>query len=400
MEFKYANIDTENINPKQIEKEIERLTLLMHDYNNTQQALKIFINSIYGATGNSHFICYNVDVAEAVTTQGQDLIKFSAKSLNHYFRNKWHLDTELHKKLGLKNIKQVNQDVVVYADTDSSYLTLDPVINSIEDFESYNIKPLDFILQIDRLRLKEYLNDQLKKYAGKWNTKNLQDFELETISYAGIWLAKKKYMLDVAWKDSGGGIVYNPQSKIKSTGVEIVQSKTPKFARTKLKELVEYLFKKGNNLDMSKFISSLKILKTKFGLADIDTITLTQKITDYDKYVINDRDTLELRKGTPIHVRAAAIYNWKINNDTKLRKKYNLIKSGDKVRYYYVKNKSVDLNIFGYLPGNYPFELAQEFPVDYDIMFEKIILSLVNRIMISMNKSEIPKNLVFIKRLF
>ena len=70
-------------------KQIKKLDL-------KQNAIKILINSIYGAFGNKWFYFYNLNIAQSITLQGQDVIKFSIKAINFYFRERWHLDTELH----------------------------------------------------------------------------------------------------------------------------------------------------------------------------------------------------------------------------------------------------------------------------------------------------------------
>lgn len=95
-----------------------------------QNAIKILINSIYGAFGNKWFYFYNPDIAQSITLQGQDLIKFSIKAVNHYFQEKWHLDTELHKTLGIDQyvIHQVTEEAAIYTDTDS--VASDTVITS------------------------------------------------------------------------------------------------------------------------------------------------------------------------------------------------------------------------------------------------------------------------------
>lgn len=95
-------------------KQIKKLDL-------KQNAIKILINSIYGAFGNKWFYFYNPDIAQSITLQGQDLIKFSIKAVNHYFLEKWHLDTELHKMLGLDQytIRKIDEEAAIYTDTDS-----------------------------------------------------------------------------------------------------------------------------------------------------------------------------------------------------------------------------------------------------------------------------------------
>jgi len=119
MKFNYCKINPDTATKKELEKEINRLNHLMHDYDNTQMALKIFINSAYGAIGNQYFQCYNPDVAEAVTLQGQDMIKYAKAHVNKYFKDYWHKDKKLHDKIGITVIGKVLNDVVIYGDTDS-----------------------------------------------------------------------------------------------------------------------------------------------------------------------------------------------------------------------------------------------------------------------------------------
>jgi hypothetical protein len=114
---------------KEIEEKIEKLTALKNEYKNEEQAVKLTMNSIYGALGNQWFVCFNSDVAEAVTLQGQDLIKYSEKILHKYFHEHWHLDTELHEKLGVTNVKRVTNPLVVYGDTDSLVSNSEVIIN-------------------------------------------------------------------------------------------------------------------------------------------------------------------------------------------------------------------------------------------------------------------------------
>ena len=62
------------ITAEDLETKIAELTALKNELKNEEQAIKLTMNSIYGAIGNAWFVCFNPDVAEAVTLQGQDLI--------------------------------------------------------------------------------------------------------------------------------------------------------------------------------------------------------------------------------------------------------------------------------------------------------------------------------------
>jgi len=205
-------------------------------------------------------------------------------------------------------------------------------------------------------------------------------------------LAKKKYILDISWKYPG--IIFEPQQKISPTGVEIVQGSTPKFARKVLKELLNLIFQHGKSLEYGEIIKKLKEYKGQFILQNPYDISKTVAIGDYEKYVLDDRKEIRLGDKCPINVRAAAIYNNYLFN-TKWKSKYNLIKTGDKIKFYYAKNEH---EVFGFLPGDFPYEFAP--PVNYDIQFEKVIIEPFNRFIEPLGFNPISGNLIYARSLF
>jgi intein/homing endonuclease len=114
-------VDPHTCTIEELQAEIKRLESIKDIYNTNEQSIKVFLNSCYGACASIFFRCYNVVVAEAITLQGQDLIKFTNRIIDDYFMNKWHLDKELHEKLGLKDsiVNKINASSVIYNDTDS-----------------------------------------------------------------------------------------------------------------------------------------------------------------------------------------------------------------------------------------------------------------------------------------
>jgi DNA polymerase elongation subunit (family B) len=387
--FELIQIDPQTCSIEELDKEIARLKSLKEEYFNLEQSIKIFINSIYGGVGSPWFEGYNVALAEAVTLQGQDMIKYANNFLDDYFLNKWHLDTKLHAALGLTRVNKIQaKTVVIYNDTDSTYVTLGPVVESCD----WAGDPKELILQIEKLRLSKYIEQKFDEYAKKFNTENLQNLELEKISYSSLMVAKKKYILDIAWKDPG--ISFKPQEKVTPVGVEIVQGSTPPFSRKVLKELLSYFFSKGKELEYSDIVKKLKEYKKQFILQEPNEISKTVSIGDYEKYVLEDRKEIKLAEKCPINVRASSIYNHTLMN-TKWKTKYNLIRTGDKIKHYYAKGND---GVFGFLPGDYPFEFAPE--VDYDMQFEKVIVEPFNRFMTSAGFNPVPGNLIYSKALF
>ena len=392
--MKHCKIDPTTASREEIVAEINRLTTLMNLKKNEEQAIKIFINSVYGATASPYFVGYNVRVAEAITLQGQEMIKYVTKIINRYFNEFWHKDKALHEKIGITRADLIKKEVAVYGDTDSCYVTFEDVVKGCD----WSDDPRTLISLIYEHRLKEYLNKNFDSMGKLTGTENIQDLEMETISYSGIFLKKKKYVLDISWKSgAGGGIRYEPQKKIKATGVEIVQSSTPAFARTKLKELLMIIFQERGKLNMRKFADLLKREKEAFMLDNVENVSMSASVNDYEKGIGEDRKKFIINDHCPMHVRAAGYHNYTLNN-SKWKNKYQLIKSGDKVRYYYAKNDKGGENVFAYLPGNYPVEIAV--PVDYDTQFAKCIIDPINRFIAATGLPPLSPELIVKTQLF
>lgn len=391
LEFKWIKIDPTTATNEEIKQEIERLKNLENMFMNAEQAIKIFINSVYGACGSPWFAFFNTDIAEAVTLQGQDLIKYSEKVIDRYFLEFWHKDTKVHEEMGLTRVEKVERGMVLYCDTDSNYVCFEELLAKCD----WKGTPKEFILKFYKVFFADYLNRCYELYAKKCGTDNFQKFELEAISDSGVWLAKKKYVYNPIWKDPG--IDIESLSNITAKGVEIVQSSSAPFVRETLKNLMKYILIKKKNFNAAEFAGLLKNYKEEFKLKNLEDIAQSSAIGDYEKHVLQDKEKIVLEKACPIHVRASAIYNHMLFN-SKYKKKYQPIRSGEKVKYYHVKTKDDDRNVFGFIAGSYPVEFAP--PIDYDVQFSKSIIQPINRFVEAMGYSPISAQLVVATQLF
>lgn len=76
------------------------------------------------------------------------------------------------------------------------------------------------------------------------------------------------------------------------------------------------------------------------------------------------------KKGTPIHVRGALLYNHLVKTK-KLEKQYKLIQSGDKIKFCYLKMpNTLRENVISF-PDFLPKEFALDKYIDYDTQYEK-----------------------------
>jgi hypothetical protein len=373
---------------KNAQEELEFYKKRASDYHAYEQAVKLMLNSIYGAFGNPYFYFFNVDIAETITLQGKDAILYTESLLNKYFREFWHKDKEVHDKIGIEVTGKIEKPVGIYIDTDSVYVKFEEVIKK----STWKGSEKDFILLLYKLRLADYIEKILQKYADDNNAENFLNFELESIAKNAIWLAKKKYMQNIVWKDPD--IHYDDLSKISAKGFEIIQSSTPLFARQKLKELLTYIFSK-ETLNMKEFANLLKEIKRQFRLANADHISFSKNVNNYQRYIINDKDEFEIGLKCPIGVRAAGYHNYLLNNSG-LKGKYQPLGNGKKLKMYYSMDPSCE--VFAYEPGEFPYEFAPQ--IDYDTQFEKTILDPINRVITAMGFKGFSRNLIYTTSLF
>jgi DNA polymerase elongation subunit (family B) len=409
-ELKYCKINPETATYEEIKLEIARLTKLQHDLFNEEQGIKIFINSVYGAFGNQHFLCYNINVAEAITQQSVDISLHAKKIFDNYFTNHWHKDKKLHKKLHINSdeITHLGEDsLLIQGDTDSAYFRFDRVL------ESANYKgndPVEFILDIYKNRLHSYIVNAYNMYAEKRNTQNLMDFEFEKLIRIGIFIAKKNYAIELSWKTTSinskedgtvevNGIKYN-DVKITVTGLEAVKPSHPSWCREKLQEMIKIILnskKSDGKIKYEDIVGVLKKWRKEMEMKDLDEISETKKVSDYDKWILNDRSNVEVKSKCPMHVRGAASYNYALNK-SKYNMKYHRIKSGDKVKLYYAKSLSKKEDVFCYLPMSHPKEFAPL--IDFDKQFAKKVIEPTNRILEVMGIRPVPESLIVTNPLF
>mgnify|MGYP003629968424 FL=1 len=382
------NTDIENLSKDELENRLVELEDSANRYFNYEQSVKRILNSIYGAFGNQWFYFFNIDIAESITLQGQDAILYSEKMLNIYITDFWHKDIETHKKMGITVTGKCKKPGVIYIDTDSCYVTFAELI----DNSDWSGEPKEFIKQLHDIRLKDYLEKVMTKYAEVQDAPNFLSFEMESIAHNAIWLAKKKYIQNIVWTDPD--LHFDKLSKIKTKGFEIIQSSTPLFARNKLKDALSLFFAQDKP-ELAPIVNFLKEAKKEFQLANKEDITFSLKTNNYDKYIVEDYNQLEFLKGCPINVRAAGHHNYLLNN-SKYKGKYDLIGNGEKLKMYHCKDNLC--NVFSFSPGNHPYEFAPE--VDYELQFEKCMIDPLNRVISAIGLQTLDRNLVYSATLF
>ena len=288
----------------------------------------------------------------------------------------------------------IGNDILVH---NSCYVQFAEMYESIEWLgEKQTIDK--FIMSLYNFRLKEYISVSMAKYARKTNTDNFLFLELETIAYSGIWLAKKKYLQNIAWEDKLGiDDRYKTLEKIKTIGFDTIQSSTPLIARGMLTNLVEILLSEPPASDvLLKLVNYLREGKKRFKLANIDDISSSKRTNNLSKYIIDDNENLVFGVKCPPNVKAAGHYNFMMNNNKKHKKKYKMIGDGERLKMYHCTSDITEQ--FAYYQGDYPYEFAP--PVNYDVQFEKTVIDPINRILKVLGIQSLNANLIYTTSIF
>ena len=323
--------------------------------NNIQMAKKISLNSAYGAIGNEYFRYFRIANAEAITLSGQVSIRWIENRMNQYLN---------------KLLKTEDVDYVIASDTDSIYLNMGPVVETIyAGRKASNEKIVDFLDKICQVELEKYIESSYQALAQKVNAYDQKmQMKRENIADRGIWTAKKRYILNV-WDSEG---VRYEKPKLKIMGLETARSSTPSFFRDKLKKAFTIIINNTND-DLINFIESVKKDTRK---QEIENISFPRGCNGIDKY----RSSSDLyKKGTPIQVRGAILYNHHIKKN-KLQSKYPMIQEGEKIKFIYLKSPNpIGEDVIAYFQ-TLPKELKLDKYVDFDMQFTKSFLEPLKKV--------------------
>lgn len=334
-------------NAKNLKDEINRLNI-------KQQTIKVLINSVYGALGNKVFPLGDDDLARSITLTGQAVAKTGNKILNEYVKSICGEDIP---------------DVSLYSDTDSSYITLKHVVKKL------GITPVrdgkitkEFHKLVDDVE--KYLNEKIIEWGNRTlNSKDCRfEFKREKICDVALFLAKKRYVLHVLDDE---GIECN---FFKYTGVEVVRTTMPKPIKPLVKKIIETMLLTQN---INKTNAVLEEAYETFVSLPVEDIAFVSGIKGLEgKAALSDG--FQTAKGMPAHFKAAYFYNLLLKKFN-VEQKYEKIGSGDKVRYFYVKKPNrYGISGVGF-KYYYPKEFGEIFEPDHELMFEKIVYSVVER---------------------
>jgi DNA polymerase elongation subunit (family B) len=357
--LKSAKIDLDKLlkiadpSKEDLEK-IVQTRIFVDQLNAKQLSIKIFCNSVYGCFGNKYSPIGDDDIASSITLTGQSTIKQSREIAKKFIA----------EKTGISDDAELNRSVI-YGDTDSLFVSFFQVLSDFAEKGKPTKKAYDLVQEFEN-----FLNVGIKN----WAIKNLNssdprlEFKREVMCDSGILLQKKRYVLHILDKE---GIQCDDW---KYTGVEIVRTTMPKPIKPYVKKIIETMILTKNESQTNKVF---KDAYDAFCLLDINDTALTSGIKNYEKYE-QKCSGFNTSKGMPCHVKAAYYYNLLIK-ELGITNKYQSIKSGDKIKYFYVKKP----NKYGIDAIAYKYEFPQEFSkfleIDNEKMFVKDMYMCIER---------------------
>ena len=341
-----------------IEKRVAR-------FNNLQLAKKVSLNSAYGALGSQYFRFYDLRMALGVTTAGQLSIRWIEAKINKY----------MNKLLSTDDV-----DYVIASDTDSIYLRLGDLVNKVYGVDGVVKMPaqkvIEFMDKVCEDKLQPYIDksyEELANYVHAYAQK--MQMKREGLSDKGVWTAKKRYILNVY---NNEGVQY-AEPHMKVMGLEMIKSSTPSAIREKMKASIK-LMMTGTEQEVQDFIAKFR---QEFKTLPAEEISFPRGLNGLNTY---SDPVMMFKKGTPIHVRGAIVYNHYLKQKD-LTKKYPLIQEGEKLKFTYLKMPNHFKNDVISFPSRIPKEFELDNYIDYDVQFDKAFLEPISVILRCMNWS-------------
>ena len=214
--------------------------------------------------------------------------------------------------------------------------------------------------KIEKVIAKGY--DDLAKWTHAYE--NQMAMKREKVNNRGLFIAKKRNILSTL---NSEGVHYSTP-KISVTGVEAVRSSTPAICRKKMMEVYEIIMSKTED-DLQQYVADFRDEFKALQPSEIGKVSGTNDIELY-----TDKKTGSYMKGCPMHVRGCILYNNMIRK-MGLEDKYDLIVSGDKIKFLYLKQPNIfHENIISF-PDILPKEFDLENYIDFDKQFDKVFIS-------------------------
>lgn len=345
-------------------------------YDRRQHTQKIFLNAVYGVSALPIYRFYDLDIALAVTSVGQDVIKTTAKFINASYKKRGVPEHSpewcARYKKWLKKWKESPyvdpSDHCVYIDTDSVYFSSVPFLTSTDD-------AINKQLTIDvAYEYESSLNTFYATMAKRLFNCDAHRFAIkgESVMKTAFWMRKKNYaMLKVYDLETHQNIDH----KVAVKGLAAVRSSFAPAFRDFMKAILLDILQQRPKEDVdTRVLQFLRDIKT-FTWMQVAKNSSVKNMSKYERHIDMPRaaktDYNIFVSGTPAHVKAAIRYN-RLLTYLGVEKKYATLKDGDKLKWVKLKKNPLNVETLALKTYDDPPELVElvETYLDYDRLFE------------------------------
>ena len=311
---------------------------------------------------------------------------------------------EYHNKFSIKNLGETEDyvyDIEVKENHNffgnnilvhnSDYVKFDKVVYKIfekkfnnKKFEELNedeIKQLtDLILKFIEVEIQPIIDqcvDEVQDILNAYH-KGFVGAKVEKIMNRGIWVAKKKYAVSKLWEE--GSYYTNPTLSV--TGLELVRSSTPEFAKKVFKDTLMIMLLKEEHI-LQEHLKEVRkefkeLVKTPKGIKQVARISGVNGL-DYNpngwfKDVKDDNGNFIKKLPAPMNSRAAMLHNIFVK-ENKLEERFDLIEEGNKINYIYLKtpNPLGNENVVAFTDEEFLEVSGLIEYIDEELQYEKVI---------------------------
>ena len=340
--------------------EMRKLVKKFHDegdkvkeqyFDRRQHIQKIVLNSLYGVLGLPVFRFYDLDNAEATTTTGQSLIKFSKKITNHFYNN----------ELGTAD------DYVIYIDTDSIFASAVPLVEKrFPNQELTETMMTQRIMEICE-EVQDYLNKSYDYFGKKFCNvdEHVFDIKQEVIAKSGLFITKKRYGLRII-NDAGRKV-----NKTHVKGLDTIRSNFAVAMKDLLQNVLDDILA---DVPKEKIDERISVFKRNMTSLHYDVLANPIGVKGIGKYQVKDIESVfsSYKKGTPVHVKSSINYNSLIDYWYE-GKRYEKIGNGNKIKWVYLKENEFGFDSIAYKGYEDPpqiLELIKNY-IDHNKMYEQ-----------------------------
>ena len=344
---------------------VKKYKALSEFWNQRQQAVKILLNSLYGALLNEGLRFYDERLGQSVTLSGRSIAKHMNAKANEI----------------ISGIYDHTGDAIVYADTDSCYFSAADVLKNDPDMGR------DEIIRLYDA-ISESVNDSFPDFMiESFNTSRHRGEIIqagrELVASSGLFIKKKKYAVLMYDKDGTrlDGIKPGSNSpspgKLKAMGLDLKRSDTPKFMQKFLEKILMDVLQDGEKNDVMDQVREFRTAFKSRPSVEKGSPKKVNGLTGHsDKMKATAVNDVYKSKGgkanIPGHVRASL--NWNLLCDINKDKHSMRITDGSRIIVCRLKPNPTGIDSIAY-PMDEPRlpKWFLELPFDEEAMEEIII---------------------------